>query len=50
MNGHEAAEAPGLQAPLATVELYNYTVNDTYKLAGAQVTELEMASLRWWQL
>ena len=46
MNGHEAGPggvgALGLQAPLATVELYNRTVLDTYKLAGAQVTELDL--------
>ena len=34
---------PGLgkQAPMATVDLYNTTVLDTYKVAGAMYTELD---------
>jgi arylsulfatase A-like enzyme len=32
----------GKQAPLATVELYNRTVLDTYKVAGAMYTELDI--------
>jgi hypothetical protein len=31
----------GMQAPLATVNLYNTTILDTYKLMGAMVTELD---------
>jgi arylsulfatase A-like enzyme len=31
----------GKQAPLATVDLYNTTVLDTYKVAGAMYTELD---------
>lgn len=31
----------GKQAPLSTVELYNRTVLDTYKVAGAMYTELD---------
>ena len=31
----------GKQAPMATVELYNTTVLDTYKVAGAMYTELD---------
>ena len=31
----------GKQAPLGTVELYNRTVLDTYKVAGAMYTELD---------
>ena len=31
----------GKQAPLATVDLYNRTVLDTYKVAGAMYTELD---------
>jgi membrane-anchored protein YejM (alkaline phosphatase superfamily) len=31
----------GKQAPLATVNLYNRTVLDTYKVAGAMYTELD---------
>jgi len=45
MNGHEAcADGPktGVQAPLSTVGLYNTTQLDTYKLAGAMVTELDI--------
>ena len=41
---HEACARPdalGLQAPLATVELYNTTVQDAYKVHGAMVTELD---------
>ena len=31
----------GKQAPLATIDLYNRTVLDTYKVAGAMYTELD---------
>ena len=31
----------GKQAPLSTVELYNTTISDTYKVAGAMYTELD---------
>eukprot|EP01047_Picozoa_sp_COSAG01_P002308 COSAG01_NODE_60_length_29981_cov_23.262533_33_plen_404_part_00 len=52
MNVHDGCAGPygspsseykrGLQAPLQTVERhYNTTVKDTYKLAGAMVTELD---------
>lgn len=44
MNGHEACvnqTAAGVQAPLATAELYSTTVLDTYKLSGAMITELD---------
>ena len=30
-----------LQAPRATVELYNTTILDTYKVAGAMITKLD---------
>ena len=41
---HEACARPdglGMQAPRATVDLYNRTVLDTYKVHGAMVTELD---------
>ena len=52
MNVHDGCAGPygspssdykrGLQAPLATVDThYNTTVEDTYKMAGAMVTELD---------
>ena len=43
-NAHEGCARPdklGLQAPLATVDLYNNTILDTYKLMGAMLTELD---------
>ena len=41
---HEGCARPdklGVQAPLATVELYNTTVLDVYKIHGAMLTELD---------
>ena len=41
---HEGCARPdklGVQAPLATVELYNTTELDTYKIHGAMLTELD---------
>jgi hypothetical protein len=42
-NVHGAVNLPeyALQAPEATVGLYNTTVNDTFKVAGAMLTELD---------
>ena len=40
VHGATNDDAP-LQAPSATVELYNRTVLDTYKLAGAMITKLD---------
>ena len=43
-NVHEGCARPdklGVQAPRATVELYNTTVLDTYKIMGAMITELD---------
>lgn len=34
-------KSTGKQAPLETVQLYNRTVLDTYKVAGAMYTELD---------
>lgn len=43
MNVHGAAneDVYTLQAPLATVKRYNTTELDTYKVAGAMITELD---------
>jgi hypothetical protein len=41
---HEGCARPdklGVQAPLSSVELYNTTVLDTYKIHGAMLTELD---------
>jgi len=43
-NVHEGcarADKLGMQAPLASVQLYNTTKLDTYKLMGAMITELD---------
>ena len=43
-DAHEGCARPdklGVQAPLATVELYNTTELDTYKIQGAMLTELD---------
>ena len=43
-NVHEGCARPdklGMQAPLASVALYNTTKLDTYKLMGAMITELD---------
>jgi arylsulfatase A-like enzyme len=43
-NAHEGCARPdklGMQAPLSSVELYNTTILDTYKLMGAMLTELD---------
>jgi len=44
-NVHEGCARPdklGMQAPLDTVNLYNTTVLDTYKIMGAMLTELDL--------
>ena len=43
MNVHGASGPPGtgLQAPAATVALYNRTTYDQYKVAGAMLTQLD---------
>lgn len=43
-NAHEGCarnDTLGMQAPLSTVDLYNTTILDTYKVMGAMVTELD---------